>query len=53
MTREELLKELQDRGLTDDEIRGLLQETLDLLTDEQVEPDEAEEASKLLGVKLD
>lgn len=60
MTREELLSLLQERGLSDDEIKALLKEILDTLDkdfydhDEDVkEADEKEEASKLLGVKLD
>ena len=31
MTREELLQELQRKGLSDDEIRALLEETLETL----------------------
>jgi len=59
MTREELLSLLQERGLSDDEIKALLKDTLDTLDkdfydhDEDVkEAEEKEEASKLLGVKL-
>ena len=60
MTKEELLKELQDKGMTDDDIKALLKETLDTLdTDfEEHDEEEAEDAgekemaSKLLGVNL-
>lgn len=58
MTREELLKELQDRGLSDDEIKALLKETLDTLDkdfadhDEKVDGEEKDKAAELLGVEL-
>ena len=56
MSVEELLKELQDRGMSDDEIKTLLDETLKTLGkdefDHDKDQDEKEEASKLLGVEL-
>lgn len=58
MTREELLQLLQERGLTDDEIKALLHETLETLEkdfadhDEKVEDEEQKKASELLGVEL-
>lgn len=53
MKVEELLGLLQERGLSDDEIKALLHETLDTLEkDFEEHDDEAEQASKLLGVDL-
>lgn len=59
MTREELLQELQGKGLSDDEIRALLEETLETLKkdfedhdDKVEEEDEKEQAKKLLGVEF-
>lgn len=54
MTREELLSLLQEKGLSDDEIKALLQETLDTLDKDFYDADEKEkeEASKLLGVEF-
>lgn len=59
MTREELLQELQEKGLSDDEIRALLEETLETLgkdfedhDDKIEEEDEKEQAKKLLGVEF-
>lgn len=59
MTREELLQELQEKGLSDDEIRALLEETLETLKkdfedhdDKVEEEDEKEQAKKLLGVEF-
>ena len=59
MTREELLQELQRKGLSDDEIRALLEETLETLKkdfedhdDKIEEEDEKEQAKKLLGVEF-
>lgn len=52
MKVEELLSLLQERGLSDDEIKALLHETLDALEKDFEEHDEAEQASKLLGVDL-
>ena len=56
MNVEELLKELQDRGMNDDEIKALLEETLKTIGkddfDHEKDVDEKEEASKLLGVEL-
>ena len=58
MTREELLQLLQERGLSDDEIKSLLKETLDTLDkdfydhDKKEEKSDEEKAAKLLGVEL-
>lgn len=57
MTREELLQMLQERGLSDDEIKALLQETLDTLGKDFFDADKKEEEDKakaadLLGVEL-
>lgn len=61
MKVEELLQMLQEKGLDDDQIRGLLKDAMDALDkdfnehDEKVEgAEDAEraEASKLLGVNL-
>ena len=58
MTREELLQVLQEKGLSDDEIRALLEETLETLGkdfedhDDKIEEDEKEQAKKLLGVEF-
>lgn len=57
MKVEELLQVLQERGLSDDEIKALLEETLNTLgkdfadADKKEESDE-EKAAKLLGVEL-
>jgi len=55
MTREELLQLLQERGLSDDEIKALLEETLETLGKDfyDHDEDEVEKAGKLLGVKLE
>lgn len=54
MSVEELLQELQGRGMKDDEIKALLEETLNTIGKDEFDHDvdEKEEASKLLGVKL-
>ena len=56
MSVEELLQELQGRGMSDDEIKALLEETLNTIGkdefDHEKDVDEKEEASKLLGVEL-
>lgn len=59
MTREELLQLLQEKGLSDDEIKGLLKETLDTLDKDFYDHDKKEEedsekdkAAELLGVEL-
>lgn len=58
MTREELLQLLQEKGLSDDEIKGLLKETLDTLDkdfydhDKKEEDSEKDKAAELLGVEL-
>jgi hypothetical protein len=57
MSKEELLQLLQEKGLDDDSIRALLQETLDVLSDDFADHDAKEEderkvAGKLLGVEL-
>lgn len=62
MTREELLQFLQeDKGLSDDEIKALLKETLDTLDKDFYDADKKEEedgdeekkkAADLLGVEL-
>lgn len=61
MTREELLQLLQDKGLSDDEIKALLKETLDTLDKDFYDADKKEEedgdeekkkAADLLGVEL-
>ena len=64
MSREELLQMLQEKGLSDDDIKALLKDTLDTLDRDFEEHDEKEEnkemdeeaekaeASKYLGVNL-
>lgn len=60
MTVEELLAMLQEKGLNDDQIKGLLKDAMDALGHDFEEHDEKEgaedaeraEASKLLGVSL-
>lgn len=58
MTREELLKMLQDAGMDDDSIKALLKETLDTLDkdfeehDEKQEAEDAAAAGELLGVEF-
>lgn len=59
MSREELLAMLQEKGLSDDDIKALLKDTLDTLDHDFEEHDEKEEAEadaeaagKLLGVEL-
>ena len=61
MTREELLQLLQDKGLSDDEIKALLKETLGTLDKDFYDADKKEEedgdeekkkAADLLGVEL-
>ena len=54
MTKEELLSMLQERGMSDDEIKMVLQEALDTLGKdfEEHDEDEAQKASELLGVEL-
>ena len=60
MTVEELLAMLQEKGLNDDQIKGLLKDTMDALGRDFEEHDEKEgakdaereEAGKLLGVSL-
>lgn len=51
MSREELLQLLQERGLSDDEIKALLEETLNTLDKDFADADK-KEASDLLGVEL-
>ena len=54
MTVEELLKELQDRGMSDDDIKALLEQTLDTIGKDEFDhdKDESQKASELLGVEL-
>ena len=66
MSREELLAMLQEKGLSDDDIKMLLKETLDTLDKDFADADEkeveqaeaadedkdAEAAGKLLGVEF-
>jgi len=57
MSKEELLQMLQDRGLSDDEIKSLLEETLktlnkDFYDADEKNDDEKEKAADLLGVEL-
>lgn len=55
MAREELLQLLQEKGLSDDEIKALLQETLDTLSKDFADADEEAEkkkAQELLGVEF-
>lgn len=52
MSKEELLQMLQERGLSDDEIKALLEETLNTLGNDFEEHDEKEKAADLLGVEL-
>lgn len=57
MTREELLQLLQEKGLSDDEIKALLKETLDTLDKDffdadKKEDEEKDKAAELLGVEL-
>ena len=54
MTKEELLSMLQERGMSDDEIKMVLQEALDTLGKdfEEHDEEEAKKASELLGVEL-
>lgn len=58
MSKEELLQMLQEKGMDDDAIKALLQETLDTLGHDFEEHDEAEDkaeaeaAGDLLGVEL-
>jgi len=57
MTREELLQLLQERGLSDDEIKALLEETLNTLSKDfadadKKEDEEKDKAAELLGVEL-
>lgn len=57
MSREELLQMLQERGLSDDEIRALLEETLNTLDKDFYDADKKEEeekakAAELLGAEL-
>lgn len=54
MSREELLNLLQERGLSDDDIKALLKDTLDTLDKDFADHDDKEEekAAKLLGVEL-
>lgn len=64
MSREELLQMLQEKGLSDDDIKALLKDTLDTLDkdfadhdrdekeQEDAEAAERAEASKYLGVNL-
>ena len=55
MSVEELLQMLQEKGLDDDTIKGLLKDALDALDHDDMEHDEkadAEAASELLGVEL-
>lgn len=61
MQVEELLQMLQEKGLNDDQIKGLLKDTMDALNKDFEEHDEKEEgmedaeraeAGRLLGVSL-
>lgn len=54
MSVEELLQVLQEKGLSDDEIKALLEETLNTLNKdfEDADKKEREQASELLGVEL-
>ena len=55
MTREELLQLLQEKGLSDDEIKALLKDTLDTLDKDFADADEKadrDKAAELLGVEL-
>ena len=59
MKVEELLQMLQEKGLDDDTIKGLLKDAMDALNKDDMEHDEKaaeeaerQEASKLLGVNL-
>ena len=60
MSVEELLQMLQEKGLDDDQIKGLLKDAMDTLGADFAEHDEKEgmedaeraEAGKLLGVSL-
>ena len=60
MQVEELLQMLQQKGMDDDQIKGLLQDAMDALNKDFVEHDEdnaaeeaeKQEASRLLGVNL-
>jgi hypothetical protein len=61
MTKEELLKMLQDAGMDDDSIKALLKDTLDTLDkdfeehdadEEKMAAEDAAAAGKLLGVEL-
>ena len=58
MKVEELLQLLQERGLSDDEIKALLEETLNTLgkdfadADKKEEESDEEKVAKLLGVEL-
>jgi len=57
MTKEELLQLLQEKGLSDDEIKALLEETLNTLDKDFYDADKKEEddkakAAELLGVEL-
>lgn len=51
MTREELLQLLQEKGLSDDEIKALLKDTLDTLDKDFADADR-DKAAELLGVEL-
>jgi len=57
MSKEELLQLLQEKGLSDDEIKALLEETLNTLGKDFYDADKKEEddkakAAELLGVEL-
>lgn len=52
MSVEELLAMLQEKGLDDDTIKGLLKDAMDALNHDFEEHDEKEEAGELLGVEL-
>lgn len=52
MTKEELLQLLQEKGLSDDEIKELLKGVLGALDNDFEEHDEKKEAERLLGVEL-
>lgn len=54
MTREELLQMLQEKGMSDDEIKMLLEDTLNTLDKDFHDADEKEkaQAAELLGVEL-
>ena len=54
MSREELLQMLQEKGMSDDEIKALLKETLDTLDKDFYDADEKDKdkAADLLGVEL-